>query len=169
MKRVLIWLAVVLALSFLSFGGGYFFAQKQAVNEPIVKTDTVYKVDTFVREKPVPYQVSVIDTQYVQVRDTTTVHDTLFMALPREQKTYKSEKYTAVISGIFPSLDYIETYNLTTTVTNTVVRDRSRFGLSIGAGPGVIWSPFKGLDAGIGVFAGVTYTFDLGKDRRRAQ
>lgn len=125
--------------------------------------DTVYVMDTVREAIPEPYEVTITEYVYVPVMDSDTIHlhDTVMLPLPKEQKTYTTPEYTAIVSGIFPSLDYIETYNLTRTITRTVTeKEKARWAFSVGAGPGVIYSPFtKGVDAGIGIWGGVTYNF----------
>lgn len=82
-----------------------------------IQRDTTFIVDTHIIEKPVLVEKRVTDTMYYAVHDTTRVKDTLYVALPREEKTYQGEDYLARISGFQPSLDYIETYPKTTYIT----------------------------------------------------
>ena len=82
-----------------------------------IQRDTITKIDTHIIEKPVLVEKRVTDTMYYEVHDTTRVKDTLYVALPREEKTYQGEDYLAKISGFQPSLDYIETYPKTTYIT----------------------------------------------------
>lgn len=82
-----------------------------------IQRDTTFVIDTHVIEKPVLVEKRVTDTMYYAVHDTTRVKDTLYVALPREEKTYQGEDYLARISGFQPSLDYIETYPKTTYIT----------------------------------------------------
>ena len=89
-----------------------------------IQRDTTFIVDTHIIEKPVLVEKRVTDTMYYAVHDTTRVKDTLYVALPREEKTYKGEDYLARISGFQPNLDYIETYPKTTTITEIQTRYR---------------------------------------------
>lgn len=79
-------------------------------------------IDTLRIETPEYIYHNVIDTILVPIEKTTYLHDTLYVALPREEKTYKGEDYLARISGFQPSLDYIETYPKTTTITETITQ-----------------------------------------------
>ena len=86
-----------------------------------VQRDTITKIDTHVIEKPKLIERRVRDTVYVaiQVHDTTTINDTLYMKLAFETKTYKGEDYLAKVAGYNPSLYYIEVYPKTVTITQT--------------------------------------------------
>lgn len=99
-----------------------------------IQRDTTFIRDTHIIEKPVLVEKRVTDTMYYAVHDTTRVKDTLYVALPREEKTYKGEDYLARVSGYMPSLDYIETYPKTTIITNTQsVTKRNTLSLGIEA------------------------------------
>lgn len=102
----------------------------------MVRTDTVVVRDT-IREKS-PTEVAAVTKEkvLVKVRDTVRIHDTLYIALPHEKKFYKEEDYYAEVSGYRPSLDYIEVYPRTVTVsrTETVVRKPSPWHLSLSVG-----------------------------------
>lgn len=91
--------------------------------ETIIETqvDTLVRVDTHIIEKPVMVEKRIKDTVYVavQVHDTTTINDTLYMKLAFETKTYKGEDYLAKVAGYNPSLYYIEVYPKTVTITQT--------------------------------------------------
>ena len=98
-----------------------------------IQRDTTFIVDTHFIEKPVLVEKRVTDTMYYAVHDTTRVKDTLYVALPREEKTYQGEDYLARISGFQPSLDYIETYPKTTTITETITQSvTNRNALGVG-------------------------------------
>ena len=100
-----------------------------------IQRDTITKIDTHIIEKPIVVEKRVVDTMYYAVHDTTRINDTLYVALPREEKTYKGEDYLARVSGYMPSLDYIETYPKTTVITNTQsVTMRNTLSLGIEAG-----------------------------------
>ena len=80
------------------------------------QTDTVWRRDTIVIEKPVPIKVTHKDTLLVKLRDTLRIKDTVYMVLDKEYKEYRNDEYYAKISGYQPSLDYIEVYPKTTYV-----------------------------------------------------
>ena len=54
----------------------------------------------------------------VQLHDTTEI----YVPIAIERKEYRDSSYFAVVSGWHPSLDYIETYTKTQTITNYVDR-----------------------------------------------
>ena len=94
--------------------------------EPFVeeKADTVFVYDTFTIEKPAPKDSNenkVVDTMYVAVTDTVVKNDTTYIPLPRESKTYGDDRYTAVVSGYKPSLDRLELYIESQTVTKYLI------------------------------------------------
>lgn len=127
MRKNLIILAGVLVMMCLSFLAG----KKEGVQQTRkwyadhTDTTTVSQIDTNKAEKPVadteyvdrpvPYPVYIKgDTEYV----TEYKDSIVYVMLPRTVKEYRKEKYYAKISGVDPSLDYIETYN--ETITNTI-------------------------------------------------
>ena len=117
MKKVLICI-LLLVVGWLI---GWLF--RPSKTETIIETqvDTLVRVDTHIIEKPVMVEKRIKDTVYVavQVHDTTTINDTLYMKLAFETKTYKGEDYLAKVAGYNPSLYYIEVYPKTVTITQT--------------------------------------------------
>lgn len=109
-----------------------------------VQTDTLIVRDTVREEKPVPVETTDKETLYVAVHDTTRIHDTLYIMLQKESKEYRGEDYMARVSGYEPSLDFIEVYPKTTTITETkaVSTKSSAWGFSVDLGIdyGKTWS-----------------------------
>ena len=107
----------------------------------IVLTDTLYIRDTIRIEKPVPKFIKRIDTLLVQTKDTIRLNDTLYLALPREQKTYRDKNYQAWISGYRPELDSIHIFlNTQQILTSTTIQNKHksrRWGIGIQAGYGL--------------------------------
>ena len=135
------------------YGQGY----AAALNEPH-KADTVWKVDTNFVDRPVEI-IKWKDREklvYIPVTDTLAIHDTTFLALPREYKQYGDETYQAQVSGVDPSLDWIRVNQKTAYITNTVV-EKKRWGFGVTAGPGVLWD--GSFHGGVGIVAGLQYTF----------
>lgn len=103
--------------------------------------------------------------QLFPVTDTVRIHDTLFVALGREVQEYKGEDYRAQVSGVAPSLDWVEVYPKTKIVTNTVQvpgpQRWRRVGFGAAAGPGVFWTPGAAADIafGMGIVAGIRVNF----------
>lgn len=127
MRKNLIVLAVIVAAVLLAYLSGEKHGVKVTEKWYADHTDTTTTAqidtckaeapvpDTVWQEKPVPYPVYLKgDTEYVtEYRDSI-----VYVTLPRTVKEYRKENYYARVSGIDPSLDYIETYNKT--ITNTV-------------------------------------------------
>lgn len=152
-KRVTIALVVALAL----IGGGYFFGYRNGradLPEPTIVTDTIVRVDTFRVDRPVIVERTIRDTIRIQVSDTVSIY------LPREEVTYKDSTYLAIVSGVEPSLDYLEVYPKTETITirETIVEKAPR--LSLGLQGGVGLTP-KGVQPYLGI--GVSYRIPIGK------
>lgn len=117
--------------------------KRNTINETdvIVLTDTLYIRDTIRIEKPVPKFIKRIDTLLVQTKDTIRLKDTLYLALPREQKTYRDKNYQAWISGYRPELDSIHIFrNTQQIITSTTIQTKHksrRWGIGIQAGYGL--------------------------------
>lgn len=131
-----------------------------------MSADTLVVHDTVTRERPVYVHVRHTDTMLVPVVDTVRIRDTVFMALPMEQKVYGDSTYRAVVSGYRPSLDTISVYPATRyiTVTQAVRSPQCKNVLEVSAGPMMLdglhfpvmadyWRevlPWLGIGAGIG-------------------
>lgn len=106
------------------------------------QADTIRTRDTIRIPHPVSVTSRAIDTMTVLVHatDTLWIHDTLYISLPMEQRTYADSTYTAWISGYRPQIDSIQIYPQTTTITNTVTMTHSskqpRFSIGLQAGYG---------------------------------
>lgn len=122
------------------------------------QADTIRIRDTIRIPHPVSVSSRTIDTMTVLVHatDTLWIHDTLYISLPIEQRTYADSTYTAWISGYRPNLDSILIYPQTTTITNTMTITHSsrlpRFSIGLQAGYGATISnnqlkpaPFVGI------------------------
>lgn len=125
----------------------------------VVKRDTVVFHDTVHVEKPVPRYVTTVDT--IRVPVPVTEHDTIYVSLPKEEKTYADSTYKVTISGYQPCLEMIEVYPTTVRITETQtvsVASRKRWGVGVQVGYGaalngkqVVLSPYVGI--------GVSYHF----------
>ena len=136
------------------------FADGYAAPHP---ADTLVVTDTIRVEKPVP-QVVYIDREkpvYLPVHDTALVviRDTTYIAVEREIKTYSGEDYKLEISGVYPSLDWIEVYARTEYITPAPEKRKPRLGFGLAAGPGAVWNPQDGVRFGVGAVAGLSLTF----------
>ena len=142
-------ICLLLAALLLAYCAGCNTAQQRAISSAIQQADTLVIHDTITREMPVYITNTRVRTEYVLVRDTLRLHDTLFVPITIEKRVYKDSLYRAEISGYKPSLDKIEIYQQTRTITKVeqvLVKDKKRWGLGIQAGYGV------------GIHSGVVYT-----------
>lgn len=107
-----------------------FILGRKSVDIPEIKTET--KIDTTYIEKPVPYKVETIKTEYVYLPSKPSPPDTVYMnkeivkvdsvkvAIDIERKVYQDSTFRATISGpriggYGPNLDDINIYSRTET------------------------------------------------------
>ena len=149
---------ILLGACAVLLGGLLFFLGRWTAPAPEESVKTITVTDTLIVHtitvKPVPQTRVVRDSIYVTVRDTLTVRDTCYMALPLEVKTYQDEHYYAEISGYQPNLDRIDIFEQTKIITNdktTTVTRKTRWGIGIQVGAGVTidkqpeWRPYVGV------------------------
>ena len=125
----------------------------QCSNQPepsvVVERDTVWK-DTTIYQPVAAETIQTGRVVYVKVPyptgepsdlRTDTVHDSIMVPVPIEQKRYDDSLYTAWVSGFEPNLDSIRLNmpTVTTTVTKTIVKQAPRLsvGVQVGAGVGI--------------------------------
>lgn len=136
---------------------GYQKGYSDGVNAPH-KADTVWQDRPVYIDKPVPV-VQWRDREkivYVPKDSLIYVYDTI-PALPREFKQYSGENFSAQVSGVDPSLDWLKINQPTAYITNTVVQ-KKRWSASITAGPGIFWDG-KDIKPGGGIVIGLGYNF----------
>lgn len=145
-------LTLFLALLVASF----FLGRYTKADVEISRTDTITiaRIDTIRLTTFKPYKVIVKDTIRVEATDTLRINDTLFVNLPREQKTYRDSTYRAVISGYKPTLDSLEIYRKTITNTITLLEKQKRYGIGVIGGVGYSDKvrPFIGVGAYLRLF-----------------
>lgn len=153
MKNVVIALALI-AVAFL--------LGRRSVKPEIVeihRTDTMWMRDT-VRETvlvPEVRYLTRVDTVLLPVPGDTVEVPVL---VPISRKVYEGEDYRAVVSGFRASLDTLDIFRKTQTVTNTVVQrvevpgKPKRWGIGVSAGYAL--TP-QGVKPYIG--AGISYSF----------
>lgn len=132
--------ALVAAVSVLSWRLGYRAACDSTVSATVTPPDTLIVRDTVTVELPVPILTTIIDTILVVRPDIIIIHDTTFVRLPKERKEYSGADYRAVVSGYQPSLDLIQVFPETKTVTQTVSapsRKRSHWSIALQTGYGL--------------------------------
>lgn len=151
---------------------------RPCVNLPIsVQRDTITVRDTLRDIVPVPVKERIIRVDTVRLEitpgatdakpiDTVRGDDTIeaseeprigqggTVEIPISQRVYATEFYRAVVSGWRPSLDSIEVYRKTQTITNTVTQYKPpRIALLAGGGVGYTTDkkivPFVGLALGL--------------------
>ncbi len=109
-------------------------------NTPFTQEITIdISYDTTIIKTPIYISSKPIDTIYVPIGDTLRLRDTLYQILPRTQKYYaKDSLYRVWVSGYQPKLDslYLFPKTTTSTITNTIRVNPSRWsiGLSVGYG-----------------------------------
>lgn len=159
--------AFALGAAFILWTAGAFHVGRQAgkrAPQPAVnaKADTLVVRDTLRVVGPVYVTARVERPQLFPVTDTVRIQDTLFVALQREVREYPGEDYRAQVSGVDPSLDWIEVYPRTVTVTQSVQvpgpQRWRRVGFGMAAGPGVFWDG-SAVKPGAGIVAGVRINF----------
>lgn len=85
------------------------------------------------------------------------IHDTTFVQLPKERKEYSGKDYRAIVSGYQPSLDQIQVFPETKTVTkifSAPSRKRHYWSVGIQAGYGITFqdnriTPLPYIGAGL--------------------
>ncbi len=119
--------------------------------------DTATRTDTVFIDRPVEVVRWRDRVEYLAVTDTVRVADSVFVEVPIEVRQYADSTYRAQVSGWHPSLDWIEVYSRTQTITSTIVREAPRWSLGVTAGPGLLYD--GNLHAGVGIVAGVQFRF----------
>ncbi len=133
--------AVLVLLAALALAGSYLLGRRSVKPEivEIHRTDTVVVRDT-VRETvlvPKVRYLTRVDTVLLKVPGDTAEVPVL---VPISRNVYEGEDYRAVVSGFRASLDTINIFRKTQTVTNTVVQrvevpgKPKRWGIGVSAG-----------------------------------
>ena len=119
-SKIIPWLLVVLLSALLIYVWR---------KEPKVITETIveHRTDTLKQWYPVTKYVTIKDYEFFEFPKDSIIYigktDTVAIPVPIEQRTYTDDRtYFAKISGYHAALDYIEVYQKTTTVTNTIER-----------------------------------------------
>lgn len=153
--------AVLVLLAVLALAGSYLLGRRSVKPEivEIHRTDTMWMRDT-VRETvlvPEVRYLTRVDTVLLKVPGDAVKVPVL---VPISRKVYEGEDYRAVVSGFRASLDTLDIFRKTQTVTNTVVQrvevpgKPKRWGIGVSAGYAL--TP-QGVKPYIG--AGVQYNF----------
>lgn len=104
------------------------------------KTDTLYVEKIIVDSVPKEVAKTIVRTEYVPIKDTLYIHDSVFVKIPIEQKVYETEDYKAIVSGYKPSLDYMEVRAKEIHINSETVR-KTKWGLGFSLGYGIAQKP----------------------------
>ena len=137
---------VILALFLLSVATNVWLIKRGQVEpEPqvVVEHDTLWRDTTI--NKPVAAdstktgEIVYIKVPYPVPSGCDTIHDSIEIPIPIEQKRYDDSLYTAWVSGFRPALDSIRLHQpeITTTITETIVKKAPRLSVGLSVGPGV--------------------------------
>jgi len=150
---------VILALFLLSVATNVWLIKRGQVEpEPqvVIEHDTLWKDTTII--KPVAAdstktgEIVYIKVPYPVPSGCDTIHDSIVVPIPIEQKRYDDSLYTAWVSGFRPALDSIRLHQpeITTTITETIVKKAPRLsiGLSVGPGISITGTPQAGIFVG---------------------
>lgn len=168
MKRAVFFVLAVLLTCVASHIAGRVQGRRTGRQEGYVKgfaagwdaphpADTTTRTDTVFIDRPEEVVRWRDRVEYLAVTDTIRVEDSVFVSVPIEVRQYADSTYRAQVSGWHPSLDWIEVYARTQTITSTIVKEAPRWSLGVTAGPGVFWS--GEIRFGVGIVAGVQYRF----------
>lgn len=154
---------VIAVVAILSFYSGHRFGEKSSSN--IIQLDTIVVTETIVEEAPVADTIYLTRWERVPMevvkRDTVSVvapvfiRDTVYLPITTAYYERLDGRLRLWVNGYNASL---ERWELDEQVK--LMPYRKKWGFSIGIGPAIIYSPFvRGIDSGVGIFGGVTYTF----------
>lgn len=142
--------------------GAFFFGRATTRTDIVrneVERDTIIVRDTIRQYYPQEVERVVVRTERVEVpvivRDT--IHDTVYVNLPIEEREYKSRDYRVVIGGFNPYLKSIDVYPQTVYVNATEsITTRKKWSLTLGVqgGYGITpmgWQPYAGLGVTFGI------------------
>ena len=156
----------ILALFILSVVTNVWLIKRGQVDpEPqvVIKHDTLWRDTTIYKPAPVDSQktgeVVYIRIPYPVPAPSDTIHDSIQVPIPIEQKRYEDSLYTAWVSGFRPALDSIRLHQpeIVTTITETIVKKAPRLSVGFSVGPGV------SIDKNhhMGIYVGFTANYRL--------
>ena len=157
---------MIFALLACAFLAGLFVGGRRDVPDVGVERDTLIVRDTDFIDRPYPVYVARTRTDTVRLAlvdssHTTVIEDSATVEVPISRKVYEDSTYRAVISGFRANLDSLWVYNTIKeiAVTKTVKMPPKHWGLGVSAGPSLLVTPRGDVKGGLGVTAGLTYTF----------
>ena len=131
MKKNIIIGALVLILGFAI---GILCRPKQTERVVDIQRDTIVYRDIIKEYHPIEISKEVVRKEYVVVRDTLRIKDTLYLSLPMERRVYGSDDFYAEVTGYNPSLDYIEVFPKTRVITERIKEQPNKWRFSLDAG-----------------------------------
>lgn len=157
---------VILALFILSVATNVWLIKRGQV-EP--ESQVVIEHDTLWRDTTITKPVAVDSTKtgeivYIRIpypvpAPGDTIHDSIEVPIPIEQKRYEDSLYTAWVSGFRPALDSIRLHQPTIveTITRTIVKPAPRLSVGLSVGPGI------SIDKNhhMGIYVGFTANYRL--------
>lgn len=156
----------IIALLVAAFIGGIYVGKGKGEAEVVVQRDTIITHDTLFADRPVPVYITQIRTDTVRLAlidtsNTVVVRDYASVEVPITRKVYRDSTYMAIVSGFRPQLDSIWIYNTTKeiNVIRTVRIQPKHWGFGAALGPSLLVTPKGDVKGGIGLTAGLTYTF----------
>ena len=157
------WWAL-LALIALSFVANiWFLSRPEPEPSVVIEHDTLWRDTTIYKPAPVDSQktgeVVYIRIPYPVPAPGDTIHDSIQVPIPIEQKRYEDSLYTAWVSGFRPALDSIRLHQpeIVTTITETIVKKAPRLSVGFSVGPGVSIDK----DHHMGIYVGFTANYRL--------
>ena len=155
-------IAILFGIIFVGCVVGAFFFGRATTRTDIVRNeverDTIIVRDTIRQYYPQEVERVVVRTERVEVpvivRDT--IHDTVYVNLPIEEREYKSRDYRVVIGGFNPYLKSVEVYPQTVYINaSESITTRKRWSLMLGVqgGYGITpmgWQPYAGVGVSFG-------------------
>ena len=156
----------ILALFLLSVVTNVWLIKRGQVEpEPqvVIEHDTLWRDTTIT--KPVAAdstktgKVVYIKVPYPVPSGCDTIHDSIEVPIPIEQKRYDDSLYTAWVSGFRPALDSIRLHQpeIITTITETIVKKAPRLSVGLSVGPGISIDK----DHHMGIYVGFTANYRL--------
>ena len=161
-------LAALVALLIAVFCAGYRCGQRRARSTPglsdTAKVDTLYIRDTITETRPISVRFRIVDTIRVAAVDTVRVHDTLFVAMERQQVVWRDSLAEVYASGVAPAVDSVRHFRAaevrTITLPPVEVIKRARWGIGIQTGYGATITggkiqpaPYIGVGVSYNIFA----------------
>lgn len=157
---------LIAILSLIIFVGcvvGAFFFGRATTRTDIVRNeverDTIIVRDTIREYYPQEVDRGVVRTECVEVPVIVcdTIHDTVYVNVPIEEREYKSKEYRVVIGGFNPYLKSIDIYPQTVYINATEsITTRKKWSLTLGVqgGYGITpmgWQPYAGVGVAFGI------------------